>query len=167
MKHFLWSIPCIRLPKCSSDTFQGIVLPIIRRLRVRHQIQMIPKHPLQHLFLEDRVPFSLLHCPIREVIWMFFHPDNCNFYCIEEDTVKIRQDAEMPNIIVFRKFMADFAQPMTAILRIRTFCKRVLSAEGSPPQMYFIYAEALRDLLRPMEEYRSGCGKENYAGNNE
>uniref|UniRef100_A0A1B0CCZ4 Gamma-tubulin complex component n=2 Tax=Lutzomyia longipalpis TaxID=7200 RepID=A0A1B0CCZ4_LUTLO len=102
---------------------------------------------------EDRVPFSLLHCPIREVIWMFFHPDNCNFYRIEEDTVKIRQDAEMPNIIVFRKFMADFAQPMTAILRIRTFCKRVLSAEGSPPQMYFIYAEALRDLLRPMEEY--------------
>ncbi|GAB0086653.1 hypothetical protein DMENIID0001_007540 [Sergentomyia squamirostris] len=103
--------------------------------------------------LSDRVPFSLLHCPIREVIWMFFHPDNCNFYCIEGDTVYLREDVDLPNVIVFRKFMEDFTQPMSIVLRLRRFCRRVLTSEGSPPQAYFIYAEALRDLLRPLEEY--------------
>ncbi|XP_059611330.1 gamma-tubulin complex component 5 [Phlebotomus argentipes] len=103
--------------------------------------------------LSDRVPFSLLHCPIREVIWMFFHPDNCNFYCIANDTVKLREDADLSNVIVFRKFMADFTEPMTIVLRLRTFCRRVLNAEDAPPQVYFIYAEALKDLLHPMEEY--------------
>lgn len=91
---------------------------------------------------------------IREIIWMFLAPTNCNFFCIENQIIQLQTDCNLGSTSqkIFHSFMKKITRNMSYMYCLENFCKEVFNApQNYQNNSYESYAVAIQQCLEPFK----------------
>lgn len=91
---------------------------------------------------------------IREIIWMFMAPKNCNFFRIENNTVLIQPNCNLSSTSkqIFNFFMMKITRHMSYMHCLEKFCKEVFNGpQNDHNNSYESYALAIQQCLEPIK----------------
>lgn len=91
---------------------------------------------------------------IREIIWMFIAPTNCNFFRIENNTALLQANCNLSSTSkkIFHYFMMKITRHMSYMHCLEKFCKEVFNGpQNDQNNCYESYALAIQQCLEPFK----------------